>query len=391
MGHQISHRLACCDAQMTQQMTKLLTFCIPTYKRPDTLRRCIDSIVAQIEKFKLSDTVDIYVTNDASPDDTANVLRAYESLSYFKGVTREKNLGMNVNIKSMLIEVAKSSDYQFIITDDDFIQPDILGETAAFLREQQNVPNRVAAIWTPRYSYTEDGELYCIVCNPFKDSSPVNPSASHAGKYMNNGFVLSGLILRAESIDFDFWEKYKENAYFPMIFFGELIYRSGAFYWNKNLVHHTVLNNCHWESWGRNELLIWMKKFVDIFNAYDIMSGKLNKSSETIWFKLSAFPSIFRILGVCLHSDELKKDKTEVLAAIYELKGQEIIKFKPYLSRLMFWALIVNSMQGISKFIVLRLLLLLTGKKAKGGHYRKRADAYLAFLRAIPLVFRIIY
>jgi len=242
-------------------MTKLLTICIPTYKRPETLRRCIDSIVSQIEKYELSDCVDIYVTNDASPDDTGSILQAYASLSYFNGITREQNLGMNVNIKCMLNEVAGTSDYQLIITDDDYLQPDVLGEIVEFLRGQQGNSNRVSAIWTPRYSYIESGELHGIVCSPFRNSAMVKPSGINAGRYMVNGFVLSGLIIRAECIDFEFWERYKENAYFPVIFFGDLLFRGGAYYWHKNIVHHTVLNKCHWESWGGSNLLIELKKF----------------------------------------------------------------------------------------------------------------------------------
>ncbi len=120
-----------------------------------------------------------------------------------------------------------------------------------FLGEQKNKSNSVPAIWTPRYSYLENDELLYVACNPFKDSTLVKPSIVNAAKYMNNGFVLSGLIVRAEYIDFEFWDEYKENAYFPMIFFGDLIFRFGAYYWNKNIVHHTVMNKCHWERWRK--------------------------------------------------------------------------------------------------------------------------------------------
>ena len=37
---------------------KLLSICIPTYKRPQTLRRCIESVAAQIEQFKLQELYD---------------------------------------------------------------------------------------------------------------------------------------------------------------------------------------------------------------------------------------------------------------------------------------------------------------------------------------------
>lgn len=371
-------------------MTKLLTICIPTYKRSETLRRCIDSIVAQIDKYGLADYVDIYVTNDASPDDTISVLHAYESLSYFKGVTREKNLGMNLNIKCMLNEVAKKSDYQLIITDDDFLQPDVMGEMVEFLRTQQNDPNRVSAIWTPRYSYTEDGQLHTVVCGRLGHTTLVRPSAINSGRHMFDGFVLSGLIVRAENIDFDFWELYKENAYFPMIFFGDVLYRGGAYYWHKNLVHHTVLNKCHWESWGRNDLYIGLKKFADFMNTYDIMSRKFNKSTETIGFYYAAFQTIQRTLERFMHSDELKCEKAQVLAAIHDLKVGGIIKFKPPLSWLMVYAFIRSSILGIFKLTVLRMILLVPGKENNSGYYKDRAEAYLAFLRAIPLMFKVI-
>ena len=87
-------------------MSKLLTICIPTYKRPATLKRCIDSVVSQVEAFSLADQVGIFVANDASPDDTTDVLQQYRSSPYFKGINRDQNLGMNVNIKTMRKQIA---------------------------------------------------------------------------------------------------------------------------------------------------------------------------------------------------------------------------------------------------------------------------------------------
>lgn len=372
-------------------MTKLLTICIPTYKRPATLRRCIDSIVTQIEKYALSDCVDIYVANDASPDDTASVLHAYASLGYFNGVTRGQNLGMNVNIKCMLTEVAKKSAYQLIITDDDYLQPDILGEIVEFLRRQQDDDRRAPAIWTPRYSYTEDGKLHGVVCNPFKDSYLVKPSATNAGKYMGNGFVLSGLILRAECIDYAFWERYRENAYFPMIFFGELLFRGGAYYWNNNLVHHTVLNECHWERWGKNDAVIALRLFTDSVNAYGIMAGRINESSDAIKFYCGSFPSINRSVSSFMHSNELKNDKTLILDAIHELRTQGVARIEPPLNLLVLCALFMNAMIGIFKLTALYMLLLLTREEKKESHYRNRACAYLAFLRTTPIMLKLIH
>lgn len=370
-------------------MTKILTICIPTYKRPDTLGRCIDSIAAQIEKFALSDCVDIYVTNDASPDDTASVLQAYASLSYFNGVTRAQNLGMNVNIKCMLTEVAKRSDYQLIITDDDYLQPDILPEIVGFLRRQQSDSHRAPVIWTPRYCYTEDDKFQFIVCNPFKDDFLVEPSSAHAGKYMKNGFVLSGLIIRAECIDFEFWEQYRENAYFPMIFFGDLLLRSGAYYWNNNIVHHMVLNKCHWESWGRNDVVILLRKFSDSTNAYALMAGRIDGFLNATRFYFSSFSTLRGQMDSVLSSQELLSDKHMILDAINELKIRGMFKFNFQLRLLMVCALPGMVIAALRSIIRLELALLVRGKQ-KNELYREAGDAHFRSLRAMPIMFRLL-
>jgi glycosyltransferase involved in cell wall biosynthesis len=370
-------------------MTKLLTICIPTYKRPDTLRRCIDSIVFQIEKFALSDCVDIYVTNDASPDDTVSVLQEYESLSHFNGVTREQNLGMNVNIKTMLAEVAKKSEYQLIITDDDYLQPDILKEIIEFLRSQRNDSNRTPAIWTPRYAYTEDGNLHAIVCNPFKDSTYVKPSAANTGKYMFNGFVLSGLILRAECIDYEFWEQYKENAYFPMIFFGDLLFRCGAYYWNSNIVHHTVLNKCHWESWGKNDVVIGLRKFIDVVNSYGMMAGKIRGLPKVASFYFSSFSSIQNEVNSFLLSEELACEKSVINDALHDLKVQGVLKFNFQLRLFMLCALLLVAISTLILLMRFQLAMWGRGKQRKEQHIKVK-DAQFRVLRVMPRMLKLI-
>ena len=370
-------------------MTKLLTICIPTYKRPATLRRCIDSIVAQIEKSALSNCVDIYVANDASPDDTVSVLQSYASLSYFNGVTREQNLGMNVNIKCMLTEVAKKSDYQLIITDDDYLQPDILVEIAEILRVQQHDSNRVPAIWTPRYAYTEDGNFVFVVCNPFPASTYVRPSAANAGKYMKNGFVLSGLIVRAECIDFEFWEQYKESAYFPMIFFGDLLLRGGAYYWNKNIVQHTVLNKCHWESWGKNNVVIGLRKFSDVVNSYGIMAGKIKSIPKRASFYASSFLSIRNQVNSFLLSEELMCEEAVMTDAVRDLKARGILKYNFQLRLSMLCSLLLIAISILMLLIRLQLATWIREKKMK-EQYQKAKDVQSRMVRAMPRMLKLI-
>ena len=372
-------------------MKKILTICIPTYKRPLTLRRCINSVISQVEKFGLSDRVDIFVVNDASPDDTADILNEYIPLDYFNAVNREHNLGMNINIKCMLAEVSCKSEYQLIITDDDFLQPNVLDDAVIFLSGRQEEQCKEAAIWTPRYSYTESGEIHCIVCDSFNESKFIKPTTINSSRYMLNGFVLSGLFVRASYIDFKFWETYSTNAFFPMIFVGDLLMRDGAYYWNRNIVHHTVLNKCHWESWGKNDLLIELKLLSDSLNSYRILATKVVGVFELAKFYLAACPSIVGIIRNFMASENLKQDKSIIYKAIYEQKSQGIFNVKLGLSMLMLHALMVNVIVAGLKLIANRVLSFSSRSKLKRKYYLARATHYLEFLRSTPLVFRLIF
>jgi glycosyltransferase involved in cell wall biosynthesis len=371
-------------------MKKLLTICIPTYKRADTLRRCVVSIANQIEEFGLSDCVEIYVTNDASPDHTADVMRDFGKYSYFNGVTRERNLGMNMNIKRMLSEVAMKSDYQLIVTDDDWLQPDMLKCLTDFLRQQQ-ADAHIPAIWTPRYSYTEDGELHCISCSPFDRTVRVKPSAMMAGRHMADGFVLSGLVVCAEQIDFSFWDRYSENAYFPMIFFGDLVHRKGAVYWHRNLVQHTVLNKCHWESWGRSDLLIEIRKISDYLNTYGVMGSRMDGWLDKARFYLAAFPSIVLATARFMHSDLLSGERAEVLGAVEEQKAKGMCKLMPALRRVMPLALLACVMLIMAKMVAVGLLRWFGFRRTQIAHHRQRLAAYHAALKNLPVMARIIF
>lgn len=373
------------------KMPKLLQFCIPTYKRPETLRRCIKSIVEQTEQYELSAFVSIYVANDHSPDNTASALVEFAPVAYFDAVTRDRNLGMNANIKSMLLESKSTSDFQFIITDDDFLQPDVLPKIVEFLNVWKTNGIDTPAIWTPRYSYTEDNELYLISCRSFGQNKLLQPSAINAGRYMVNGFILSGLIVRAQKIDFEFWETYIENAYFPMIFFGDLLIRKGAFYWNMNVVHHTVLNKCHWESWGKNDLIIEIKKVSDYLNSYAILGSRIDNSLGLFSFYMTSFPSMVHAIGEFARSSNLDSERHLILNSMHEQKTKGVFKIHQPLSMLMPFALLTYLMLGLVKVMAFSFLVILNPAGSRTETYRNRARIYWRSIRKMPIVSQLFF
>lgn len=364
-------------------MKKLLIVCIPTYKRERSLRRCIESVVTQIDNSSLSQYVGIYVANDASPDNTIAALKEYQPLNFFDAVTREQNLGMSVNIKEMLQEVAQRSEYQLIVTDDDYLQPGVLNEIVDFLQGNR----RVSAIWTPRYSYTDVNDLHCVVCDPFDQGTSIQPSAVNAGKHMGNGFVLSGLILRGENINYELWEEHAENAYFPVLIFGDLIYRRGAYFWKKNIVHHTVLNICHWERWGKNDVVIEMRLFLDFVHTYRILAKKIGSQR----FYLASFRSVSLALINLLRSEKLlKANRIDVLDAINDLSAKGAVNFGFPYTQLLILALASSMSLAATKSLTLRALSLFSFKKYDKEKCMQKIHAHADLLRRAPLVFRLI-
>ncbi len=365
---------------------KLLSICVPTYKRSDTLRLCIDSVVEQILQYGLTEKVHIYVVNDASPDDTAVALTKYETLEFFSGVNRDKNLGMSANIKAMLKEASQISTYQLIITDDDRLQPDALKLIIKYLTEHIALHPDVSAIWTPRYSYTDDDQLHTVVCNEFKNDRLVKPSIYNVARYMKNGFILSGLIVRADSIDYEYWEDHIENAYFPVLFFGKLLLNNGACYWKKNIVHHTVLNDCNWERWGASDLAIDHRLFSDYLDTYSIMAEHISVDSKINLFYLYSFKSMHELLLVRLMSGTLNQNKESIYKVVDELKSNGFLNCKIQIKVLVSLALFKIMGVSTAKILITRLLLLVGINENIKNHYKKRINLNIDMLRAIPVL-----
>jgi len=358
-------------------MKKLLAICIPTYKRPDTLRRCIHSVVTQIQHFGMEEHVQIYIANDASPDNTAQVLSEFETLNCFKCVNREKNLGMSANIKCMLEEAMQKSIYQLIITDDDYLQPDCLASTVAFLQVQLVTCPEVPFIWTPRYSYTEDGKLLNVMCRPFKKDSLIPPSSRNAGRYMFNGFILSGVIIKSGEIDFALWNEYLDNAYFPVIYSGDLMLRKPSLFWDKNIIHHSVLNECHWESWGRSDAEINLRLFVDFMNAYAVIERKIKPALQSVLFYVLAFPGISQFIqGILISNSGFSRLSETESTELLQIDRVSIAQIRSPARVIIFFALTKILPVCLVKMAIFKTLSFLPAARSKQNILHKKIMQY---------------
>jgi glycosyltransferase involved in cell wall biosynthesis len=103
----------------------LISFCIPTYKRADLVKRCVMSIL-EID----SPEIEVVVVDNDSPDDTEEIINSIKDdrINYYRNRT---NLGAVMNI----IETIKKArgEWVFFLSDEDTVEKDSIKEIIANL------------------------------------------------------------------------------------------------------------------------------------------------------------------------------------------------------------------------------------------------------------------
>ena len=90
----------------------LLTVIVPVYNDEANITRCLNSIFNQSKK-----NIDIIVVNDASTDNTLNVLKSYQEKCNFKIINMSKNMGASTCRNEGLC-AAKTPYITFLDSDD---------------------------------------------------------------------------------------------------------------------------------------------------------------------------------------------------------------------------------------------------------------------------------
>lgn len=231
-------------------MKYLVEFLIPTYKRFNGAIEAAMSVSRQIDTYNLSQQVKIRVVDDNSPNFRIDIFKDKlgSFLDYIEISINEYNKGMSKNIYDLT--TSSSAEFCTVLTDDDYLQPGALPEIVS---ELEVLNPLVCGLFTPRYSYTEDGKLHFIACKPKKSNMLIKSGCVNSIRYAHNGFILTGFIMRTSKIAKAQWKQNIKNAYFPVINFGSILLIDHILFVNKNWFYHTVLNEVHWDSWGKNE------------------------------------------------------------------------------------------------------------------------------------------
>lgn len=116
-------------------MTPKLTISIPTWNRAEFLRENILSMLPGIQALP-SGSVEIFISDNASTDDTASFLAEMSrEHAFIRYVSQSENMGANANFYTVLKEA--KGDYVWLMGDDDHINPACLSQILADIEQYQ--------------------------------------------------------------------------------------------------------------------------------------------------------------------------------------------------------------------------------------------------------------
>jgi glycosyltransferase involved in cell wall biosynthesis len=129
----------------------LVSILLPTYKRARYLAEAIPSALAQTYS-----PIELIILDDASPDDTPEVVRPYESDSRVRYIRHPQNRGLPGNWRAGL-ELAQG-EFVCILEDDDLFHPTIIERLVEPLRADPQMRFAFCDHWVVRADGTRDPE-----------------------------------------------------------------------------------------------------------------------------------------------------------------------------------------------------------------------------------------
>jgi cellulose synthase/poly-beta-1,6-N-acetylglucosamine synthase-like glycosyltransferase len=147
------------------------TVCIPTYNQSKYLRIAVESVAGQTAPVRL------IVSNDASTDDTAEVLAELLRRYSFTAVNHEKNRGISAHLQWLLRQ--PETPLIMRLDSDDFLRPE-------YIEELQGLMER----------YPKAGYAHCAIMDVDADGRPITERRlARVQEYEDSERVLRRLVM----------------------------------------------------------------------------------------------------------------------------------------------------------------------------------------------------
>jgi glycosyltransferase involved in cell wall biosynthesis len=114
----------------------LLSICVPTYNRAHLLRVMLQAALPQVKE--CGDLVELCVCDNASPDNTPQVVDESRTLGPVHYTRNESNLGFHGNIVKLTTKLA-IGEYVWLLGDDDLLAPGAVARVLDVLQRNRSI------------------------------------------------------------------------------------------------------------------------------------------------------------------------------------------------------------------------------------------------------------
>lgn len=195
----------------------MLSICIPTYNRDVYLLKNLELLKSYIEKNKLIEIIEIVISNNASTDQTFEVLTLFEKINpklKLKIYNQKSNIGM---IKNFEFVACKALNNIFMwLGDDDYISEDYLLKVLDIIERNKNT-KEIFSILPSFKPINGNGEVLSGGRGVNDSEQIFEKGFKTCIKNSYKGHQMSGLVFSKNILEI--YKERKVNNMYPFIFF----------------------------------------------------------------------------------------------------------------------------------------------------------------------------
>ena len=300
-------------------MNPKLSICIITYNRSGCLKECLDSIMISVSGYESQ--IEIIVSDNASTDDTADIIRSFQiTYPWIRYHRNNTNIGGERNL--FTAATMASGEYIWIFGDDDKMKKEAIANVIKQIDAGYNLIICNYSVWAKDFSYIKKTNGLRLGCDEVFDNPDelMRRIGYHVG-YISSIIIKKDVFFKCPASECLFYEEYG----FPQIY---AVY-SGIFqHCNAIYISSTLVCNRS-ENYGKID---WCKVFVvGMSKIFEDLANKGYSKNSILSAKHGVLRNIIILVIIAL------KLNNWYLPNIYLQNNISRVMFHHYKKNWLFW------------------------------------------------------
>ena len=307
----------------------ILSICIPTYNRAKYLAEALDSIINSIRGFE--DKVEIIISDNASTDDTMDVVKEYQSRYNFIRYNRNSENVIDKNF--FIVASLAKGKYIWIFADDDKMEKSAVSTVLGLIKQNYNLIVCNYSIWDSTFTKKLKNIFYRISKDIiYIDHNKILKELGNKLQFLSSIVVKKDIFFNIDEEEYSSLHEYGVSFAFSLY--------CGIMNNVKAVLIAEPLLGYRGNNSPITDKKTWYKYFA---TGTSLLFEELRKKSYTDSAIYSAKNIVLK--QYILHDISLRKRSGENLSGIFKLI------YPYYKNQLLFWIVIVP-MLFLPKFIL---------------------------------------